>query len=284
MRSFKITQSITDRQDTSLGLYFKDVSKQPMITAEEEIELTKEIKNGNNAAMDKLVRANLRFVISVAKQYQNKGLTLVDLIQEGNLGLIEAAKKFDETRGFKFISYAVWWIRQSIMKAISDQCRTVRIPMNKVVYISKINKSSEKFEQIYGRKPSTSELKEFANIDEDKIIDTTTINSRSVSLDSPFNDEDVGSLLDIIPNSNVEELDKDLNVSDTTSIIEEILSKIPYRNSDVIRMSYGIGMSPMPNEEIAARFGVGSERIRQIQHSTLEYLRKNYYKELSELF
>ena len=158
MRSFKITQSITDRQDASLGLYFKDVSKQPMIDINEEIALTKRIKEGDQKAVDKLVNANLRFVISVAKQYQNKGLSLVDLVQEGNIGLIEAAKRYDETRGFRFISYAVWWIRQAIMHAISDQCRTIRIPMSQVVYMNKINKATEKFEQEHGRKPSPEEI------------------------------------------------------------------------------------------------------------------------------
>ena len=169
MKSFKITPSITDRQDTSLGLYFKDVSKLSMISPEEEIELTKKIKNGDEKAAEKLIKANLRFVISVAKQYQGKGLPLVDLIQEGNCGLIEASKKFDETRGFRFISYAVWWIRQSIMKAISDQCRTIRIPMSQVVCISKINKASEKFEQKHGRKPSPEELEQDTNIEVSKI-------------------------------------------------------------------------------------------------------------------
>ena len=165
MKSFKITQSITDRQDASLGLYFKDVSKQSMISSEEETKLTQEIKKGNNAAVQKLVNANLRFVISVAKQYQNKGLTLVDLIQEGNIGLIEAAKKFDETRGFKFISYAVWWIRQSIIKAISEQCRTVRVPMSQIMHFNKINKAIEKFEQLNERKPSIEELEETTQIE-----------------------------------------------------------------------------------------------------------------------
>ena len=169
MRSFKISQSITDRQDASLNSYFKDVSRQPMISQEEEIELTKKIKEGNEAAVKKLVEANLRFVISVAKQYQNKGLALVDLIQEGNIGLIEAARKFDETRGFRFISYAVWWIRQAIIKALSDQCRTIRIPANQVVCMNKINKVIEQFEQQHGRKPSIGALEELTDIDHDTI-------------------------------------------------------------------------------------------------------------------
>lgn len=283
MKSLKITQSITDRQDASLGLYFKDVSKQPMISPEEEIELTKEIKKGNNAAAERLIRANLRFVISVAKQYQGKGLPLIDLIQEGNYGLIEASKKFDESRGFRFISYAVWWIRQSIIKAISEQCRTVRVPMSQVVYISKINKASDKFEQLYGRKPSPEEIEQDVNIDADKINTTLALNTKSISLDSPFKDDDANCLLDVIPNDNSTPADIGINKHDITNSIELLLSKLPSRASDVIRMSYGIGMQPMPNEEIANRFGIGGERVRQIQHSTLNYIKKNYSNELKDL-
>lgn len=283
MKSFKITQSITDRQDASLGLYFKDVSKQPMISQEEEIRLTKEIKKGNTKAIKKLVNANLRFVISVAKQYQNKGLTLVDLIQEGNIGLIEAAKKFDETRGFRFISYAVWWIRQSIMKAISEQCRTIRLPMSQVVYAHKINKASEKFEQVNGRKPSLAELEEETNINASKINSTLASSGRAVSLESPLKDEDASCLLDVIPNEESTPADSIALENDVTNSVEFILSKLSYRDRDVLRMSFGIGMHPMPNEEIANRFGIGSERVRQIQHSAINYIRKNYLNELKEL-
>lgn len=283
MKSLKITPSITDRQDASLGLYFKDVSKQPMISPEEEIELTREIKKGNNAATERLIRANLRFVISVAKQYQGKGLPLIDLIQEGNCGLIEASKKFDESRGFRFISYAVWWIRQSIMKAISDQCRTIRVPMSQVVSISKINKVSDKFEQIHGRRPSPEEIEEEVNLDVSKINTTLSSNTRAVSLDSPLKDEDVSCLLDILPNEDSEPADQTIDKDDIVNGIEIVLSKLPYRDRDVIRMSFGIGMQPMPNEEIANRFGIGSERVRQIQHSTLSYIKKNYAEELKDL-
>lgn len=283
MKSFKITQSITDRQDASLGLYFKDVSKQPMIDAEEEIRLTRKIKEGNNEAINDLVKANLRFVISVAKQYQNSGLALVDLIQEGNIGLVEAAKKFDETRGFRFISYAVWWIRQSIMRAISEQCRTIRIPMNQVVYINKINKASEKFEQLNGRKPTSEELEEYTDIDPSKINIAMSSSSKTVSLDTPFKDEDVSCLLDVIPDTTISSADSEATKSDLTNAIESVLSKLPYRDRDILRMSFGIGMSPMPNDEIANRFGIGSERVRQIQHSTIDYIRKHYINELKEL-
>lgn len=283
MKSFKITQSITDRQDTSLNLYFKDVSKQPRITPEDEVELARRIKKGDAIAAEKLVKANLRFVISVAKQYQGKGLPLIDLIQEGNCGLIEASKKFDETRGFKFISYAVWWIRQAIMKAISDQCRTIRVPMSQIVNVNKINKASERLEQEYGRMPSLDEISDATNIDISKINSTLSSISKSVSLDSPLKDEEVTSLLDIIPDNNVIPTDKEVGKNDLSSSIERILAKLSYRDRDIIRMSFGIGMYPMPNEEIAFRFGIGSERVRQIQHSAIAYIRKHYKNDLKEL-
>ena len=283
MRSFKISQSITDRQDASLNSYFKDVSRQPMISQEEEIELTKKIKEGNEAAVKKLVEANLRFVISVAKQYQNKGLALVDLIQEGNIGLIEAARKFDETRGFRFISYAVWWIRQAIIKALSDQCRTIRVPANQVVCMNKINKVIEQFEQQYGRKPSIGELEELTDIDHDTICLTMSAMNRSVSLESPIRDEDASCLLDIIPNDGAVSTDAEVAKNDLSKEIERILSKLSYRDRDILRMSFGIGMNPMTNEEIARRFGIGSERVRQIQHSAINYLRAKYINDLKEL-
>ena len=283
MRSFKISQSITDRQDASLNYYFKDVSRQPMISQEEEIELTKKIKEGDETAVKKLVEANLRFVISVAKQYQNKGLALVDLIQEGNLGLLEAARKFDETRGFRFISYAVWWIRQAIIKALSDQCRTIRIPANQVVYMNKINKVIEQFEQQHGRKPSIGELEELTDIDHDTICLTMSAMNRSVSLESPIRDEDASCLLDIIPNDGAVSTDAEVAKNDLSKEIERILSKLSYRDRDILRMSFGIGMNPMTNEEIARRFGIGSERVRQIQHSAINYLRAKYINDLKEL-
>lgn len=283
MKSLKITPSITDRQDASLGLYFKDVSKQPMISSEEEIELTREIKKGNNAAAEKLIKANLRFVISVAKQYQGKGLPLIDLIQEGNCGLIEACKKFDESRGFRFISYAVWWIRQSIIKAISEQCRTIRVPMSQVVNISKINRVSDKFEQLNGRRPSPEEIEEEVDLDASKISITLSSTNKAVSLDSPFKDEEVSCLLDVLPNEDSSPADSEISRSDLTNSIESILASLPYRDRDVIRMSFGIGMQPMPNDEIANRFGIGSERVRQIQHSVINFIRDNYSDKLRDL-
>lgn len=283
MKSFKITQSITDRKDASLGIYFKDVSKLSMITPEKEIELTKRIKLGDKAAANELVTANLRFVISVAKQYQNKGLDLVDLIQEGNIGMLEAAYKFDETRGYRFISYAVWWIRQSIMRAISEQCRTVRVPMSQIVNMSKINKMSEKFEQENDRAPSMEEIEEETNLNRKKINMSLASTYRSVSLESPLRDEDVSCLLDVLPNDNSESTDTTALKSDLIIEIECILSKLSYREQDVLRMSFGIGMQTMSNDEIANRFGIGGERVRQIQHSAINHIRSKYKNELSEL-
>ena len=283
MKSFKITQSITDRKDASLGIYFKDVSKLSMITPEKEVELTKRIKLGDKAAANELVTANLRFVISVAKQYQNKGLDLVDLIQEGNIGMLEAAYKFDETRGYRFISYAVWWIRQSIMRAISEQCRTVRVPMSQIVNMSKINKMSEKFEQNNGRAPSMEEIEEETNLNRKKIDMSVASTYRSVSLESPLRDEDVSCLLDVLPNDNSESTDTTALKSDLIIEIEHILSKLSYREQDVLRMSFGIGVQAMSNDEIANRFGIGGERIRQIQHSAINHIRNKYKNELSEL-
>lgn len=283
MKSFKITQSITDRKDASLGIYFKDVSKLSMITPEKEVELTKRIKLGDNAAANELVTANLRFVISVAKQYQNKGLDLVDLIQEGNIGMLEAAHKFDETRGYRFISYAVWWVRQAIMRAISEQCRTVRVPMSQIVNMSKINKMSEKFEQKNGRAPSMEEIEEETNLNRKKINMSLASTYRSVSLESPFKDEDVSCLLDVLPNDNSESTDTTALKSDLVIEIERILSKLSYREQDVLRMSFGIGVQAMSNDEIANRFGIGGERVRQIQHSAINRIRSKYKNELSEL-
>lgn len=283
MKSFKITQSITDRKDASLGIYFKDVSKLSMITPEKEVELTKRIKLGDKAAANELVTANLRFVISVAKQYQNKGLDLVDLIQEGNIGMLEAAYKFDETRGYRFISYAVWWIRQSIMRAISEQCRTVRVPMSQIVNMSKINKMSEKFEQKNGRVPSMEEIEEETNLNRKKINMSLASTYRSVSLESPLRDEDVSCLLDVLPNDNSESTDTTALKSDLIIEIEHILSKLSYREQDVLRMSFGIGVQAMSNDEIANRFGIGGERVRQIQHSAINHIRNKYKNELSEL-
>lgn len=283
MKSFKITQSITDRQDASLGIFFKEVSKLPMIDINKEIELSRRVKKGDMKAADELVKANLRFVISVAKQYQNKGLPLVDLIQEGCIGVIEASRRYDESKGFRFISYAVWWIRQAIMHAISDQCRTVRVPMSQVVYMNKISKATEKFEQEYGRKPLPEEIESETNLTSDKISFTLSSSSRSVSLESPFKDEEAGCLLDVIPNSNSEDTDKTLIQDSISQELEEVLNKLSFRERDVLKMSYGLGIPAMQNEEIASRFGIGCERVRQIQHEAIDKIKNNYSYLLKDL-
>lgn len=282
MKNFKIAQHITDRQDASLSLYFKDVSKIPLLTPEEEKKLTALARNGDRKAINKLIESNLRFVISVAKQYQGKGVPLVDLIQEGTVGLIQAAQLFNPDKEIKFISYAVWWIRAIIIKALTEQSRTVRLPMSQVVCINKINKASEKLEQLNERKPSPEELENEVKIESSKISDALTAYNHSVSLESPFNSDDVSCLLDVIPND-AESTDKLVSEGDLTNRIETLLSKLSYRDSDVLRMTYGIGMQPMPNDEIANRFGIGSERVRQIQHSAIKYIRKHYSKELKKL-
>lgn len=284
MKSLKITQSITDRQDASLGIFFKEVSKIPMIDINKEIELSQRIKNGDEDAVNELVEANLRFVISVAKQYQNKGLPLVDLIQEGIIGLHQAAKLYDEAKGFKFISFAVWWVRQSIMKAITDQCRTIRVPMNQVAHLSKINKVIDKFEQENGRTPSLEELELVTNLNSKNITLAMASGNRPVSLDNPFKDDgDSGQLIDIIPNKNIDKLDSNLINENNLSIINTILGSLSYRESDIIRMTYGFEMQPMQNEEIANRFGISCERVRQIQKEALEKIKLNFENELREL-
>lgn len=283
MKSFKITQSITDRQDASLGIFFKEVSKLPMIDINKEIELSRRVKKGDMKAADELVKANLRFVISVAKQYQNKGLPLVDLIQEGCIGVIEASRRYDESKGFRFISYAVWWIRQAIIHAISDQCRTVRVPMSQVVYMNKISKATEKFEQEYGRKPLPEEIESETNLTSDKISFTLSSSSRSISLESPFKDEEAGCLLDVIPNSNSEDTDKTLIQDSISQELEDVLDKLSFRERDILRMSFGLGMMPMQNEEIASRFGIGCERVRQIQHEAIDKIKSNYSYLLKDL-
>lgn len=280
MKSLKISQSITDRKDESLKLYFKDVSKLDRITKDKEIELAKRIKSGDKKAIDILVKSNLRFVISVAKQYQNKGLDLVDLIQEGNLGLIYAAKKFNETKGYKFISYAVWWIRQSILKALTDQCRTVRVPMSQVNNINKVNKSSSKFLQLNERLPSIEELEYETGLKSEKINSSLVSNCKSISLENPINDD--GCLLDIIPN-NSDPVDEELESNDLIEGVRKILSKLSYRDSDILKMSFGITVQQLTNDEIANRFGIGVERVRQLQHKALSKIKKRFKDELTEL-
>ena len=283
MKSFKINQAITDRQYASLSKYFKEVSKQPLLSIEEEVELARQIKEGSSEALNKLISSNLRFVISVAKQYQNKGLDLVDLIQEGNMGLMEAALKYDETRGFKFISYAVWWIRQSIMYALSNQCRTIRVPMNQIVYMNKINKASEKLEQVLNRAPSVEEISSEIDLDSSKVNLTLTSINKALSLNTPFNTDEEGCLLDVIPNENSSRADDNILNNSKIESINKVLKKLSNREEDILRMIFGLGVIPMTLEEIAGRFGIGPERARQIQHEALEKIRMNYIDDLKEL-
>lgn len=284
MKTFKILPSITDRQDESLKIFFKEISKIPLLTQEEEKKLAYRMKNGDKDAIDKMVASNLRFVVSVAKQYQNKGLPLIDLIQEGCTGIIRACESYDVDTGNKFISYAVWWIRQAILQAISDQCRTVRVPVNHIVTMNKINKMVEKFEQENGRFPSNEEIEEETKLPIDKINFTLSSSYRTTSLDSSFkDDEDASLLIDILPNTNIEDSDERIEYQEDYKELLNILSNLSDREHDIVVMYFGIGMFPMQYEEIANRFGIGSERVRQILHEALEYLRKNYSNELKQL-
>lgn len=283
MKSFKILQRITDRQDTSLAIFFKEVARLPMMNPNEEGEIARKAKNGDKECIDLLITSNLRFVISVAKQYQGKGIPLVDLIQDGILGLIESIDKFEPDKGFRFISYAVWWIRQSIIKSISEQCRTIKLPMSQIITLNKINKLNEKYEQSEGRISSYEELENEADIDFSKANLAITSNLRTMSLDTPFNDEDVSSLIDVVPNNDSENPDSELVNNNISEKIIEVLNKLSYREQDVIKMSFGIGMFPMQNEEIANRFGITSERVRQIIKEALEKIRLEYSDSLKEL-
>ena len=282
MQAFKISKSITDRNVESIGLYFKDVSRNKVLSAEEEAQLYSEIKKGNKKAIDKLITANLRFVISVAKKYQGNGLSLVDLIQEGNLGLIKAAEVFDPDRGIKFISYAVWWIRQSIMKALSDQSRTIRLPLNQISCLSKVNKVSEKFEQTHNRKPSVNELEDIINIPANKLNMSMALTGSTVSLDSKIKDDSESTLVDIIPDS-CKPSDYDTGKNDLPRTIRTILDTLSNRDSDIIKMAFGIDMFPMPLTEVASKFGIGYERARQLQQAALKKIKEKYYKPLQEL-
>lgn len=282
-KGLRINPSITDRSDESLKSYFRDVSKIPLLNPELEKEVAKKAKDGDEQAIQILIKSNLRFVISVAKQYQGKGLPLVDLIQEGNYGLIQSTKLFDPDKGYKFISYAVWWIRQSIIKALSDQCRTIRVPLSQISRSIKLGKISEQFEQIEGRKPTNEELRDYTDMNEKEINNALSSYNKTVSLTASFNDEDTGCLVDIIPDSNSELSDSNKEKEDNNEVLEEILSKLSYRDRDVLRMAFGLGCATMQNEEIACRFGIGCERVRQITNSALDYLRENCKEELKEL-
>jgi len=273
MRQLKITKSITNRESASLDKYLQEIGKEELITVEEEVELAQRIKKGDQAALEKLTRANLRFVVSVAKQYQNQGLSLPDLINEGNLGLIKAAEKFDETRGFKFISYAVWWIRQSILQALAEQSRIVRLPLNQVGSLNKINKAFSKFEQEHERKPSPEELADSLDLPADKVADTLRVSGRHVSVDAPFVDGEDNSLLDVLVNNDSPNADRTLIMESLTREIHRALATLTEREADIIRLFFGIGCQEMTLEEIGERFGLTRERVRQIKEKAIRRLR-----------
>ncbi len=273
MRQLKITKSITNRESASLDKYLQEIGREDLISVEEEVELAQRIKKGDQAALEKLTRANLRFVVSVAKQYQNQGLSLPDLINEGNLGLIKAAEKFDETRGFKFISYAVWWIRQSILQALAEQSRIVRLPLNQVGSLNKINKAYSKFEQEHERKPSPEELADELELPADKVADTLRVAGRHISVDAPFVEGEDNSLLDVLVNSDSPNADRSLINESLSREIERALATLTERESDIIKLFFGIGCQEMTLEEIGERFGLTRERVRQIKEKAIRRLR-----------
>ena len=276
MRQLKITKSITNRESQSLDKYLQEIGREELITAEQEVELAQRIKQGDQYALEKLTKANLRFVVSVAKQYQNQGLTLPDLINEGNLGLIKAAQRFDETRGFKFISYAVWWIRQSILQALAEQSRIVRLPLNQVGSLNKINKAFSKLEQEFERPPSSDELATALDLPEDKVKDTLKVSGRHVSVDAPFVDGEDNSLLDVMVNNDSPKADIELMKESLQREIERSLSTLSDREKDVVMLFFGIGMQHgLTLEEIGSKFDLTRERVRQIKEKAIRRLRHN---------
>jgi RNA polymerase primary sigma factor len=275
MRQLKITKSITNRESQSLEKYLQEIGKVDLLTPEEEVDLAKRIKQGDQIALEKLTKANLRFVVSVAKQYQNQGLSLSDLINEGNLGLIKAAQRFDETRGFKFISYAVWWIRQSILQALAEQSRIVRLPLNKVGSLNKINKAFSELEQNFEREPSPEELAELLEITTDEVETTLGVAARHVSMDAPFVEGEDNSLLDVLENTAMPGTDTHLDYADSLRReIERSLGTLTDRQCDVIKLYFGIGVEhPMSLEDIGEKFGLTRERVRQIKDKAINKLR-----------
>ena len=272
MRQLKISKSITTRNET-LDKYLQEISREPMITVNEEVELAQRIRQGDRAALEKLTRANLRFVVSVAKQYQNQGLSLSDLINEGNIGLLKAAEKFDETRGFKFISYAVWWIRQSILQALAEQSRNIRLPLNQVGLLNKISKESAQFEQRYERRPTSEELSDILDIPAEKIDEALSHSGSPLSVDAPFEEGESNSLLDVLPSSDTPTTDKSLMNESLATEIDRALSTLTDREKEILQMLFGIGCQEMTLEEIGDHFGLTRERVRQVKEKALRRLR-----------
>ncbi|WP_455095661.1 sigma-70 family RNA polymerase sigma factor [Prevotella koreensis] len=275
MRQLKISKSITNRESAALDKYLQEIGHEELLSVEEEVVLAQRIKNGDREALEKLTKANLRFVVSVAKQYQNQGLSLSDLINEGNLGLIKAAEKFDEKRGFKFISYAVWWIRQSILQAIAEHSRIVRLPLNQVGSVNKINKMLNKFEQENERRPSINEIAEGVDLPEDKIEDAMKVQARHISVDAPFADGDNNSLLDVLPNEDAAMADKMLLLESLRDEIKRALQILNDRERKIIEAFFGIDQPEMTLEEIGTKYGLTRERVRQIKEKAIRRLRNN---------
>lgn len=277
MRQLKIGKSITSR-DPSLDKYLQEIGHEGLITPAEEVELAQRIRKGDRTALEKLTKANLRFVVSVAKQYQNQGLSLPDLISSGNIGLLRAAEKFDETRGFKFISYAVWWIRQSILQALAEQSRIVRLPLNQVGTLNKINKELNRFEQENERRPSEEELAELLDIPEEKVVETLKVRGGHVSMDAPFQDGEENSLLDVIPDTDGPMADQPLNQESLSKEVDRALKQLQERERDILKMFFGIGCQEMTLEEIGARFDLTRERVRQIKEKAIRRLKNQKNK------
>jgi RNA polymerase primary sigma factor len=275
MRQLKITKSITNRESASLDKYLQEIGHEELISPEEEVELAQRIRQGDRAALERLTKANLRFVVSVAKQYQNQGLSLPDLINEGNLGLIKAAEKFDETRGFKFISYAVWWIRQSILQAIAEQSRIVRVPLNQVGSVNKINKMLNRFEQENERRPSIDEIADRVDLPQEKIEEAMKVNTKHISMDAPFADDEDNSLLDILPNNDTPNTDNELVKESLRDEIGRALQSLNERERNIVEAFFGIGQPEMTLEEIGDKYGLTRERVRQIKEKAIRHLRHN---------
>jgi RNA polymerase primary sigma factor len=285
MRQLKITKSITNRESASLDKYLQEIGREDLITAEEEVVLAKKIRDGDERALAKMVKANLRFVVSVAKQYQNQGLSLPDLINEGNLGLIKAARRFDETRGFKFISYAVWWIRQSILQALAEQSRIVRLPLNQVGSLNKINKAYSRLEQEFEREPTASELSVVLELPEDKVADTMRVSGRHVSMDAPLLNGEDNSLLDVLINHDSPRADRLLMNESLQKEIERSLATLTERERDVIKLFFGIGcIHGLTLEEIGAKFDLTRERVRQIKEKAIRRLRHSSRSKLLKAY
>ena len=284
MRQLKITKSITNRESASLDKYLQEIGKEDLITVEEEVELAQRNRKGDQKALEKLTRANLRFVVSVAKQYQNQGLSLPDLINEGNLGLIKAAEKFDETRGFKFISYAVWWIRQSILQALAEQSRIVRLPLNQVGSLNKINKAFSRFEQENERRPSPEELADSLDLPAEKVADTLRVSGRHISVDAPFVEGEDNSLLDVLVNDDSPIADRTLINESLSTEVERALSTLTERERDIIKLFFGINTQEMTLEEIGEKFGLTRERVRQIKEKAIRRLRHSSRSKLLKTY